>query len=991
MEDSFSATLAGRGVKRRLALSSVEASPDSVLLVFNQPLRELSGSAEPPFRPDLLPELPLRDVVLEGAAGLRVTFDTEVRRARPYRIRIPAGWRALTGAVYSQAVERAWTFEPSPAYEDVELAVPAESGEALHYLGPLKIDGLERTRWPLLFSSNPSVDEVERCLMAFPPENRPKVERDEKGSLFLCFGGRLPDSLRLLAGLTDRLGAKMEQTIDFELPPGRQILSPSAPPSGQLRLPRYWVGTGEPVVVVGIETHANSSIAGSRGRLCLSDATGRRLWSASLRWRKGLPFVSRVPSPPTPGRYWVEFFPEGSASGWKGEFWACPTAEHGESYQLALETSERDALPSKAVLTRRGSRHRTVALRTYLKTPEEELDGFPSSWERRSDLVPGWIPLGESRNEEISLRLPRDWSGGGALVVEAVDAAERDLVLARIVHHLEATSPWLTLKLEDSTKQGEREGALLGSVQNLEKGVVPLSVSASLAFRQRGNNSWVDVGRHERFSSSSWVLPLHRPGRYRLTVTAELPGERVLREDYEREIVPWSSLPPEVAEVKSRVDLKLERWDGLNTGPRAGERTRLTGTSGAAAGWFPSHPGWEEPSVVGSGPTGFPLLPPLKLKREELAGWLLDAQGERALWAPSVAGSYRYWSVEPTAALERLDTEIGESSHWSTVSPPGVREGDRFRAGPRFTPGPLMGPVGLTASARLSGLRPTGFHSTADVAKGADQTLLFDYQASDVGQTRLSLVWKVGQGGYRQELSTDLAIWPTPPTPRQTQGGRVSLGETVELHAKGPWRLIARALGTARSRVEVVASDPGGRHETRTLEVGGPPLIFEGGKVGIVRIGHRSGTSPVAFGWYSLEPERGQTEPWAARAYLDRLAVDGADHAVEYWSIQKGMGVVLSVVNPNSGLTGILECPLPAGVEPVALLAWKSRAPEVPWTFEQGVLRCRLVDLPAGESLWKIELEGRTSGDFLWPSARLLSPERQLWALSKSSRFSVEP
>lgn len=982
LEDGFPANLAGRGVKRRLALSSLEASSDSVLLVFNQPLRQLGESVEPPFRPQLLPELPLKDIVLEGAAGLRLTFDTQVRASRPYRIRIPAGWRALTGAVYSQAVERAWTFESSPASVE-SLAPPAIPGEELRYLGPREIEGYKKTRWPLLFSSKPSLDEVERCLTAFPPETRPRVERDEKGSLFLCFGRRLPDSLRLLAGLTDELGRKMEQTVDFELPPARRALTAPSPPSGRLRLPRYWVGAGEPVVVVGVAT---SSKAQSRGRLCLSDATGRYLWSASLCWPEGLPFVARVSSPSTPGRYQVTFFPEGGGSSWEGEFWACPTAEHGESYQLSMETSERDALPSKAVLTRKGARHRAVALRAYLRPREEE--DFPSSWERRSDPVPGWIPLGESSEEEIPVRLPRDWRGGGTLVVEAVDAMERGLVLARTHHRLEPTSPRLTLSLKEPAKRG---GALLASVQNLEKGEVPLSVSAVLAFRQRGENGWVDVGRHEEFSSSPWVLPLYRPGRYRLTVIAELPGERVLREVYEREVVPWSPFSPEAAEDKSRTGLELERWDGVNTTLRAGERSRLSGPPGAAVGWFPSHSGWEEPSVGERKPLGYPLLPPLKLKPEELAGWLLGSQGESVLGTPSVAGSYRYWSVESsTASGDILDREIGESRHWSAVSPAGVRGGDRFRAGPRFTPGPLAGAVGLTASAELSGLLPRGFYSTAGVAKDSEQTLLFDYQAPE-RETRLSLAWKVGQGGHSQELSTALAIWPTPPIPRQLKNGRVSLGETVQLSARGPWRLVARALGTARSRAEVVASDPGGRYEVRTLEVGGPPLIFEGDKVGLVRIRHRSGAPPVAFGWYALEPERGQTEPWSTRAYLDRLAVDGSDNSVEQWSIQKGMGVVLSVVNPNAGLTGILECPLPAGVEPVALLPWNSRAPEIPWIFEQGVLRCRLDDLPAGESLWKIELEGRVTGDFLWPSARLLSPERQLWALSKSSRLVVEP
>ena len=639
--DGFlAAPLADSGARRRLALSRLESSSDSLLMVFNQPLRSLDSAEEPQFLPAFVPPVAIKEVGYEGVAGIRVSFAAPLIASKRYTLRVPAGWRAATGALLSTPVERLWR---APSLKSPEDKSPEEAGKA--------------SPWDS-FS---------------PPAANSWVE----------------------------------------------VSSPTGPAtSGTLRLPQPWVGAGDPLVVVGLP-HPGSGH--SRGRLRLLDDEGDVLWSANLRWRQDGAFVARVPAPRELGRYRLEFLPVGQTTPWRGEFWTCPTAQPKESYQLRLEGVDPSGRPSRAVLERGGPRHREVDLRAYLTRPQGG-----SEWVRADVRARSWLPLGWDQSEQLTLeRIDQDLAG--ALVVEAVDRADPELVLATVEQPVKSTVRGLVWPGGISTREDETKGVLVLSPWRGSDGAEPVAVEGSLTFRARGSNDWERVALYEG-SASPWVLPLHRPGSYRLEVTATFVSpldkaslnDGVVRERFEHEVYPWSPagfhrLGHHAGE--SEASLTLERWDGIHAEVKAGDTTRLTGQSEAVAGWSPLLLGWNGTARSGRAPEGRPLLPWVGLKAEELGGWQLDRQGEVQLPAPSVAGPYRYWSVEPhSGETSELQVEIAERTRWAAPVPLGVRPGDRFRAGPRFIPGPLKGPVGLTASVGRRGLLPSGFVSTAGLA-----------------------------------------------------------------------------------------------------------------------------------------------------------------------------------------------------------------------------------------------------------------------------------
>ena len=974
----FSAERGVGGTRRRLSVSHLEGASDSLLVVFNQPLHRLGEGTNPAFSPQVLPDVPLESVEFEGAAGVRLKMGRALAPTRSYLARIPAGWQALTGAALSHDLERRWTVpSPSPTPESASPAAQGQ-GEELTYLGSRSVAGQRRLQ--LRFSSSPTVEEVQRCLVCAPWQTRPKVEATEDGELFLRFGPQLPISMSLLAGLSDREGRTLQETVEFELP---QNLNPFAAPtsSGRLRLASRWVARGETFPVMG----ATSSDL-RKGTLRLLDSDSKVLWEAALSWQSPGPFVARVPAPKKPGKYQLAFSPPDGSEVWLEEFWSCQTAEKGESYSLTLEPGTDGGLPQRAVCQRTGARHRELKLRAFLhpSSPEKQA---PSEWALLGQDQPNWKLLGESSGEELTLD-PTSWGAGGTLVVEAVDRSTPDLVLARQTQEIPASSPQLRLSKAAVDGESTVAGALLATLSPAPEDE-EIEVEGELHLQPRGQSDWVEVARHERFDSAPWMPPLHRPGRYRLALRAKGARGRVWECTYQQDVLPWSSADSDLASGEQTAPLEIGRADGKEEALHAGEKSQVSGPPDGVIGWSEVLPGWTPSQSSSEGPSGVPLLPWRDSSATEMEGERLSSQGQATLLAPTESGLYRLWSVASgTGLLQETVVKIEPSPRWSVLGPPGVRAGDRFRAGPEFSPGPLGGSVGLTASSSDVGLIPSGFLSTAGVAKGSEQALWFDYRAPEEAATLLTLGWRVGRGGFRQELSTQIPVWSIAKIPHASGQFRLAPKEKGKRRVSGAWRLMARVVGDQRATL--IATDPTGGQKVLELEPNAPAVGFEGAKAGTVRVEHRSGKGLVDCQWWSLEPDQGAVSPWASRAYLDRMAVDGENEKVESWKAADGMAVVLSLVNPGDGLSGEVELPLPAGVEPIALRPMNGQATECRWTYVNGSLCFAVEALPAGESLWKIDLEGRAGGDYLWPSARLVSPRGDLWSLSSSSRVRID-
>ncbi len=114
---------AGRlGPRRQLQLVEMRGDEQSLLFLFNQPLR-LPGSVErePPFRPRLYPPVEFSSVEYDGVAGVRVRFAAALTFATRYQVEIPAGWRSLTGMPFLSASRQDWS-TPRPELLSVTSA-----------------------------------------------------------------------------------------------------------------------------------------------------------------------------------------------------------------------------------------------------------------------------------------------------------------------------------------------------------------------------------------------------------------------------------------------------------------------------------------------------------------------------------------------------------------------------------------------------------------------------------------------------------------------------------------------------------------------------------------------------------------------------------------------------------------------------------------------------------------------------------------------------
>lgn len=128
---NFSKDFVDFGHKRRLRVLSIEADQESLLVVFNQPLRLLGDSTKKlPFEARILPRLPIKEVELEGLAGVRYRFARPAPAAQQYSLVIPAGWRALSGASYLSETTHPWN-TPRPELLSWEPGPGSRTGEAM--------------------------------------------------------------------------------------------------------------------------------------------------------------------------------------------------------------------------------------------------------------------------------------------------------------------------------------------------------------------------------------------------------------------------------------------------------------------------------------------------------------------------------------------------------------------------------------------------------------------------------------------------------------------------------------------------------------------------------------------------------------------------------------------------------------------------------------------------------------------------------------------
>lgn len=105
----FRAQFVDFGVRRDLKLVDARGDSESLLLVFNQPISQLSQSGEvAPFSLKFYPRIPVKSVVREGVAGVRVRFGEPLPPAQSYSAEVSKGWRALSGATFLKSKKVSW-------------------------------------------------------------------------------------------------------------------------------------------------------------------------------------------------------------------------------------------------------------------------------------------------------------------------------------------------------------------------------------------------------------------------------------------------------------------------------------------------------------------------------------------------------------------------------------------------------------------------------------------------------------------------------------------------------------------------------------------------------------------------------------------------------------------------------------------------------------------------------------------------------------------
>jgi hypothetical protein len=500
-------------------------------------------------------------------------------------------------------------------------------------------------------------------------------------------------------------------------------------------------------------------------------------------------------------------------------------------------------------------------------------------------------------------------------------------------------------------------------------------------------------------------------------VRAEAPTRPV----FGRQRAAWisrSALVPMGLPPNGQVDLSLtvEREDRLQELPRTGQNLRLSlQRGGPGDGWkgmlfhSPSLPGWPAPepglasSFLGDSPVeptfreSYPLLPPAEPERPTLDVISLEANTEIVLAAPSRPGSFR-WRAVARDDLGRFAwadqvVEIGNVSRWSASLPWGARVGDSFEAGIKFVSGPTeSAALGLTATALVGepNLTPSGYLRTAGVVKpGGSYFLGFTYSLEQQAKDRVSLAWELGHGGKLHQQDATLEMFPTAPVPRGSGVASLPAGAVrrVPVVGKEPWRLSLRSPEEGEESVIELLGPKGSLGKVR-LVAGAAPVTLQGAGPGTLELSHRGGAA-ITYEMSRLEPDQGETRPWASQVYLFRYLVDQAGRATDSAVKGKNARIRLHLVNPAQLKALRVNVPLPGGLRPVALEPVRDNTPDPAWRVQPGSVEFDLENLGAGEYEWDLEAEVESVGDYLWPTAQATTPEVDLQALSGSGRLTV--
>jgi hypothetical protein len=461
--------------------------------------------------------------------------------------------------------------------------------------------------------------------------------------------------------------------------------------------------------------------------------------------------------------------------------------------------------------------------------------------------------------------------------------------------------------------------------------------------------------------------------------------------------------------------MSLERKDGLTGLPAPGQELRAwLSCEGSGEGWTglllgsPVLDGWPAPapslleSFLGRPlplpSDSYPLLP-LELPPGQAHGALLLGRPVEVEVKAPAEGATEWTALARDAvgrfAWTRATTKTSEVSRWRVVAPWGVREGDRFQAGPELICAPgEPAAVGATADAISEpGLQtPSGFLHTAGVTKpGQRLQLLFDYRLSSSNGEKVKLAWNRGQAGRLHRQEADLPVFETPPVPRGEGLANLRAHSTSRVRVPGPlpWRLQLFAPEAEQAEAaQLEVWGPQGSLGKISLRPGAPPRVLQGVGPGTVEIQHGAGPS-ITYQMFRLAPDTGQLPPWGERFYLFRSLLDEAGQSTGVAVRGASSRVRINLVNPGFLRTASVRLPLPGGLRPLSLAPLDGTTPEVSWRSLTGEVRFQLRDLPAGEFTWEMEVTAEAVGDYLWPSAQATGEGGELLAMSGSGRVAI--
>ncbi len=476
--------------------------------------------------------------------------------------------------------------------------------------------------------------------------------------------------------------------------------------------------------------------------------------------------------------------------------------------------------------------------------------------------------------------------------------------------------------------------------------------------------------------------------------------------------------------------MSLERGDGLEGSIRSGGVVNVDWVSDQTdvwtgfLNWRAVLPGWPsvnagddvEESYFGSSKDvpspllgRYPVLDSGDNMSFMKSGLQVGPSAELSVSAPKVGGQYhaRFVARDYRGRFRKLDEdfEVEEVSTWRALTPVGVRQGDRFSAGPEFFCSDTeQVAVGLTIAAESSSnLMPETFLGTAGIVKpGKSKAFLFAYELDEAdakkSRSQVSLDWEVGRQGVTEIRTAQVPVWRHVQVPSDPGLSVLNTGQTERLRLNGerPWRLdlyppnsLPEAANSPRSveTVVSVAGPDGGLGKVR-LQPGMQPVSLQGSAPGSLHLTLLRGPS-IAYRVARLREDQGDVRPWGADIYLLRSLVKSKGQPDDVLTLGRSTSVVLSMVVPKTISGTNIRLPLPGGLRPLGVEMTGRQGVDVPWTFESGSLQFDSGRLEPGEYSWTIPVDAICPGDYLWPTAQALDATGRLMALSGSGRVVI--